>query len=76
MVLGVGRFGLDIPDTLEWRNWKPGTEYSKNLMCKNVSTKTIKLKYKQTASKAFSMGFPEPIKLRPGMSHPLQVRHA
>ncbi len=71
---GACSFGIDVPDLLEWRNWKPGTEYRKDLVCKNVSTATIKIKFKQTASKAFSMGFPEPIKLRPGMSCPLQVR--
>lgn len=67
------RFGLDSPDQIEWRNWQPGTEYVKNLSLKNVSTNTIKIKYKQTASKAFSMDFPEPFKLRPGMSHALKV---
>lgn len=67
------RFGLDSPDLLEWRNWQPGTEYVKSLTLKNVSTNTIKVHYKQTASKTFSMDFPEPFKLRPGMSHALKV---
>lgn len=64
---------MDSPDRLEWRDWVPGTEYIKQLVVKNVSTNTVKVKYKQTASKAFSMDFPEPIKLRPGMSVPLKV---
>ena len=64
---------MDCIEQLEWRNWQPGTEYYKNLVLKNVTTTTVKVKYKQTHSKAFSMEFPEPIKLRPGMSHSLKV---
>jgi hypothetical protein len=67
------RLGIDCPDRLDWRNWVPGTEYIKHLVVKNVSTSTVTVKYKQTASRAFSMDFPEPIKLRPGMSAPLKV---
>lgn len=70
---GAHRLGIDCADRLDWRNWVPGTEYVKHLVVKNVSTSTVKVKYKQTASKAFSMDFPEPIKLRPGMSVPLKV---
>ena len=67
------RFGLECPDQLEWRNWEPGTEYSKNYVIKNVTTNVLNINYKQTASKAFSMEFPEPFRLRPGMSCPLKV---
>ncbi|GIL85005.1 hypothetical protein Vretimale_9849 [Volvox reticuliferus] len=66
-------FGLDCPEQLEWRHWNPGTEYIKQLVIKNVSTSVLKMRYKQPASKAFSMDFPEPFKLRPGMSQPLKV---
>ena len=52
----------------------PGTEYSKNYVLKNVSTSVLNITYKQTASKSFSMDFPEPFRLRPGMSCPLKVR--
>ncbi len=45
----------------------------KQLVLKNVSTAALKIRYKQPVSKAFSMDFPEPFKLRPGMSHPLKV---
>lgn len=64
---------MDCLDQVEWRNWVPGTEYSKQLVLKNVSTNVIKIRYKQTTNKAFAMEFPEQIKLRPGMSHPLKV---
>lgn len=68
------RFGVDCPEQLEWRNWLPGTEYTKQLVLKNVTTSVIKIRYKQTTNKAFAMDFPELMKLRPGMSHPLKVR--
>ena len=68
------RFGLECADALEWRSWQPGTEYTKNYVLKNVGTEALRLNYKQTASKSFSMDFPETIKLRPGMSHALKVQ--
>ena len=67
------RFGLDCPEQLEWRHWNPGTEYVKQLVLKNVSTSVLKIRFKQPTSKAFGMDFPEPFKLRPGMSQPLKV---
>ncbi|KXZ53757.1 hypothetical protein GPECTOR_6g674 [Gonium pectorale] len=69
----MGRFGLDCPEQLEWRHWNPGTEYVKQLVLKNISTSVLKLRFKQPTSKAFSMDFPEPFKLRPGMSQSLKV---
>jgi hypothetical protein len=56
-----------------WRGWKPGGEYERVLTVRNVSTRTIKLKYKLPTSKYFSMAFPEPIKLVAGMSYPVRV---
>lgn len=64
---------MECPDQLEWRGWTPGTEYQKNYAIKNISTDTLRITYKQTASKAFSMDFAEVIRLRPGMSLPLKV---
>ena len=66
-------YGIDCADILEWRMWTPGGEYTLSLNMKNVSTKPLKLKYKLPATKYFSMGFPEPIKLSPGMSFPVKV---
>lgn len=70
----IRRFGIESADRLEWRNWAAGTEYTKSYLVKNVSTdKTVQITYNQTASKSFSMEFPEPFKLRPGMSQALKV---
>jgi cilia- and flagella-associated protein 65 len=67
------RFGIDCVDKLEWRGWAPGGEYSKVLNVRNISTKTIRFKYRLPRNKQFSMGFPEPVQLRPGLCCPLRV---
>ena len=66
-------WGIDCAEELEWRGWEPGGEYVRSLVVKNVSTKTLKVKYKLPATKYFSMEFPEPIKLSPGMSATVDV---
>ena len=66
-------WGIDCAESLEWRGWEPGGEYVRSLVVKNVSTKTLKVKYKLPATKYFSMEFPEPIKLSPGMSATVDV---
>lgn len=66
-------WGIDCAESLEWRGWEPGGEYVRSLLVKNVSTKTLKVKYKLPATKYFSMEFPEPIKLSPGMSATVDV---
>jgi len=66
-------WGVDCAEALEWRGWEPGGEYVRSLHVKNVSTKTLKVKYKLPATKYFSMEFPEPIKLSPGMSATVDV---
>lgn len=51
-----------------------GGEYVKKLIVKNTSrTKTQKIVYKLPDSKIFSMKFPEPMKLSPGMSAKIDV---
>jgi len=70
----IRRFGVSCVDGLEWRaGWEPGGEYTKQLVIKNVSTKAMKISYKLPDSKYFSMAFPEPIQLTPGLSKSLQV---
>lgn len=67
------RFGMDCVDKVEWRGWSPGGEYHKTFTIKNVTTRMVKFKYRLPQSKYFSMGFPEPIQLLPGMSCPIRV---
>eukprot|EP00201_Polytomella_parva_P002062 CAMPEP_0175076276 /NCGR_PEP_ID=MMETSP0052_2-20121109/22612_1 /TAXON_ID=51329 ORGANISM="Polytomella parva, Strain SAG 63-3" /NCGR_SAMPLE_ID=MMETSP0052_2 /ASSEMBLY_ACC=CAM_ASM_000194 /LENGTH=531 /DNA_ID=CAMNT_0016345347 /DNA_START=36 /DNA_END=1628 /DNA_ORIENTATION=- len=66
-------FGLETPDQIEWRGWEPGNEYVKQLVIKNFDMNAVKFKYKQPGNKAFSMEFPEWIKLRAGMSCSIKV---
>ena len=68
------RFGIECPDELEWRNWQPGGDYVRTLVVKNVSQQIQKISYRLPASKVFSMGYPVPLKLSPGMSYPIRVR--
>ena len=68
------RFGIECADELEWRSWQPGGEYVRNLIVKNVSQQIQKISYRLPASKVFSMGYPVPLKLSPGMSYPIRVR--
>ena len=42
-------------------------------MIHNVTTKTITITYKLPRCKAFGLDFPEPINLRPGLSHTLRI---
>ena len=66
-------WGVDCAEQLDWRNWEPGGEYTRSLVVKNVGVKTLKVKYKLPATKYFSMEFPEPIKLQPGLSATVDV---
>jgi hypothetical protein len=47
---------------------EPGGEYVKNLVIKNVTTKTQKIQYKLPSTKFFSMEFPKVMTLSAGMS--------
>ena len=42
----VNRFGLEVTDTVIWRRWQPGEEYTKTITLKNIDIKTKKLKFK------------------------------
>eukprot|EP00753_Platysulcus_tardus_P017846 PLAT6585.1.p1 GENE.PLAT6585.1~~PLAT6585.1.p1 ORF type:complete len:1751 (+),score=937.33 PLAT6585.1:33-5285(+) len=69
------RFGLDCPDGLTWKGgkWMPGGEYNHKLLLRNVTTKDIRVEYELPHSAHFSLDFPEPILLRPGQAHGLDV---
>ena len=42
----VTRYGLEVPGSLIYRGWKPGREYTKSLVLKNIQLKTLKIKYR------------------------------
>ena len=66
---------IDCPERLTWRGgtWEPGGEYVRTIALKNVSTKTLKLKYRMPKTKYFELEFPEVITLSPGMSASVDV---
>eukprot|EP00050_Salpingoeca_kvevrii_P016493 m.55983 g.55983 ORF g.55983 m.55983 type:complete len:1812 (-) comp6973_c0_seq1:276-5711(-) len=44
--------GLEVPEVVTFRNWTPGTTYSKTIIVKNVSFRGIKLCYQQPSDQA------------------------
>eukprot|EP00981_Chlorochromonas_danica_P008461 scaffold2193_cov179-Ochromonas_danica.AAC.40 len=48
-------------------HWRPGGEYVQKLLIRNVSTEVKKLKYKLPSTRYFSLAYPEPIILSPGL---------
>eukprot|EP01029_Cantina_marsupialis_P014795 TRINITY_DN3241_c0_g1_i4.p1 TRINITY_DN3241_c0_g1~~TRINITY_DN3241_c0_g1_i4.p1 ORF type:complete len:1819 (-),score=545.80 TRINITY_DN3241_c0_g1_i4:87-5543(-) len=71
----INKFGVDCGNRLQWKGgtWEPGGEYVRKLIVKNVTLRTIRLKYKLPPTKYFSMDFPETIRLSPGMQRSLDV---
>jgi hypothetical protein len=69
-------YGLECEERIEWggSTWQPGTEYLKTLHLRNVSTKSIHVRYALPGRKEFLMAFPDPITIPPGITKPLEVR--
>ncbi|KAF0717302.1 Aste57867_2382 [Aphanomyces stellatus] len=68
-------FGIDCGDEILFAAgaWAPGGEHTKKLHVKNVSNRTLKLKYDLPRTKYFSMDFPVLITLSPGTSRILDI---
>uniref|UniRef100_A0A4X2JWM6 Cilia and flagella associated protein 65 n=1 Tax=Vombatus ursinus TaxID=29139 RepID=A0A4X2JWM6_VOMUR len=66
-------WGIQVAESLVWKNWELGKEITKNLTLKNVNMKTQKLKYRLPSTKFFFTVYPQPIFLSPGMSFTLPV---
>jgi hypothetical protein len=67
------RHGLECPQQVVFGRWQPGQEYTRGLQLKNVSGEAVTLRHQAHSGAAFSLPYPEAVKLRPGMSHVLQV---
>ncbi|KFG47310.1 putative coiled-coil protein [Toxoplasma gondii FOU] len=61
-------FCIDCEDALIWTDWKVGRLSTKRLLLKNVGTEHQTLQYKVPQSRTFSLPFPEPFRLPPGMT--------
>uniref|UniRef100_A0A8C5NP72 Cilia and flagella associated protein 65 n=1 Tax=Junco hyemalis TaxID=40217 RepID=A0A8C5NP72_JUNHY len=66
-------WGIEVPETLSWHDWKLGKEVIKHLTLKNVHRKAQKLSYRCPSTPSFLTVFPQPITLNPGMSVSLPV---
>nr|CEL64593.1 TPA: hypothetical protein BN1204_004800 [Neospora caninum Liverpool] len=66
-------FRIDCEDELVWTEWRVGRESTKRLLLKNVATEHQTIHYKLPRSRAFSLPFPEPLRLAPGMTKTLLV---
>lgn len=53
--------------------WRPRREYIQKLIIGNVSVSIKKLKYKLPPSRYFSMAYPDPINLSPGLTQEVDV---
>ena len=67
------QFGLEVPETVTWRNWEPGKEYTKTIPIKNIKIKTQRIHYKVPSLQVFSSHYPHPISLSSGTSHVISV---
>ncbi|XP_074047437.1 cilia- and flagella-associated protein 65 isoform X2 [Macrotis lagotis] len=66
-------WGIQVVESLIWKNWELGKEFTKNLTLKNLNMKAQKLKYRFPSTKFFFTVYPQPIFLSPGMSFTLPV---
>lgn len=65
--------GLEMPDSLIWRGWDPGEDYTKKLVVKNTSNHWVALQHKANLTNAFDMCHPGSVKIPPGMSHAFSI---
>ncbi|RUS91152.1 hypothetical protein EGW08_001065, partial [Elysia chlorotica] len=66
-------FGIEVLDKLVWKGWDQGKEITKNLVLKNLSVKTLKMKYRAPETRFFSTIYPKPIFLSAGASFTMPV---
>ncbi|XP_037379967.1 cilia- and flagella-associated protein 65 [Talpa occidentalis] len=66
-------WGIEVAEELQWKGWELGKEITKNLVLKNLSFKTQKMKYRPPKSKFFFTIIPQPIFLSPGITFTLPI---
>ncbi|XP_060049853.1 cilia- and flagella-associated protein 65-like [Erinaceus europaeus] len=66
-------WGIKVPELLKWKGWHLGMEVSKNLVLKNLSLSTQKIKYRPPKTKFFFTVIPQPIFLSPGITFTLPI---
>ncbi|KAL1770997.1 coiled-coil domain-containing protein 108 isoform X1 [Sigmodon hispidus] len=66
-------WGIEVAEELQWKGWVLGKETSRNLILKNLSLKTQKIKYRPPKTKFFFTILPQPIFLSPGLTLTLPI---
>ncbi|KAM5228716.1 cilia- and flagella-associated protein 65 [Ctenodactylus gundi] len=66
-------WGIEVAEELQWKGWELGKETSRNLVLKNLSLKTQKMKYRPPKTKFFFTVIPQPIFLSPGITFTLPI---
>ncbi|KAM5267433.1 cilia- and flagella-associated protein 65 isoform 1-T1 [Hipposideros larvatus] len=66
-------WGIEVAEELQWKGWELGKEITKNLVLKNLSFKTQKMKYRPPKTKFFFTVIPQPILLSPGITLNLPI---
>ncbi|CAH6791790.1 Cfap65 [Phodopus roborovskii] len=66
-------WGIEVTEELQWKGWELGKESTKNLVLKNLSLKTQKIKYRPPKTKFFFTILPQPIFLSPGITLTLPI---
>ncbi|XP_013095381.2 cilia- and flagella-associated protein 65-like isoform X1 [Biomphalaria glabrata] len=69
----VNYFGIEVLDKIVWKAWQHSSEYTKTLVIKNLSGKTMKLTYRAPETRFFAVDFPKPIFLSSGASHSILI---
>eukprot|EP01063_Lacrimia_lanifica_P037920 TRINITY_DN7941_c0_g2_i1.p1 TRINITY_DN7941_c0_g2~~TRINITY_DN7941_c0_g2_i1.p1 ORF type:complete len:1926 (+),score=661.43 TRINITY_DN7941_c0_g2_i1:127-5904(+) len=68
------RFGVDCVDTVVWKGWHPGGEYTSSIELTNCFEKLQVLQYRLPRQKAtFFLDYPEPIVVSSGMKCIIRV---
>jgi cilia- and flagella-associated protein 65 len=69
------QFGIDCPGVRYYGGtWGPGGEYIRQILVKNVTTATVRLRYALPRTKFFYMAFPKDLVLAAGNNVVLEVR--
>ncbi|MBZ3880635.1 Coiled-coil domain-containing protein 108, partial [Sciurus carolinensis] len=66
-------WGIEVVEELQWKGWELGKETTKNLVLKNLSLKTQRMKYRPLKTKFFFTVIPQPIFLSPGITLMLPI---
>ncbi|XP_076448439.1 cilia- and flagella-associated protein 65-like [Babylonia areolata] len=65
--------GIEVAQQIVYQGWEPGKEYTKNIVLKNVSVKTQKIKFSAPKTRFFTTLYPKPLSLSAGTSFTLPI---